>query len=200
VGATQNLSRLLRSSTRAEERIGQRIELTVAGKRGGFPTYIAEVEALLSKMPNVAVIGNVSDEVLTALYDSQHVSVYPSVEEGFGSQFWLPTPCLCHNASSMAEMAPGGGTIAIDMIDEEAICGALCRLAEEVDLFPKLAGEIVVRPLKTWAAHGQAIASSLKKQSNQPTRTSGTAKAPLPPDAPQAIAHVDLDELASMRR
>jgi glycosyltransferase involved in cell wall biosynthesis len=161
----KNLPRLLRAVSRAQVRATQPIELTIVGRRGGFPAYDAEVDALLANLPNVMTVESVSDESLADLYESHHASVYPSFEEGFGlpilESLWLTTPCLCHNASSMAEIAPSGGTMVIDMKNENAICDAILQIVQDVELIPRLTAEIATRHLTSWLDYGAAISASL---------------------------------------
>jgi glycosyltransferase involved in cell wall biosynthesis len=161
----KNLPRLLRAIRQAQTQSAS-IELAVIGQRGHFPDYDAEVEAIIADMPNVTICGSISDKDLLALYAHSHASVYPSVEEGFGlpigESLWLATPCLCHNGSSMAEIAPGGGVLTVDMTDEAAITRVLVDLATKRDLLSDLTAETVARPLATWNDYAREVASKLQ--------------------------------------
>ncbi len=157
----KNLLRLLRAIQRASSDGGPRITLDLVGRQAGFPAYDAEVVSIVQTLPTVTIRGTVSDADLVSLYANCHVSVYPSVEEGFGlpilESLWLGRPCLCHNGSSMAEIAPGGGTVIIDMTDEDAIVDALRHLAATPDYIEQLAREAVARPLKDWAGFADDV-------------------------------------------
>ena len=157
----KNLLRLLRAIQRASSDGGPRITLDLVGRQAGFPAYDAEVVSIVQTLPTVTIRGTVSDADLVSLYANCHVSVYPSVEEGFGlpilESLWLGRPCLCHNRSSMAEIAPGGGTVIIDMTDEDAIVDALRQLAATPDYIEQLAREAVARPLKDWAGFADDV-------------------------------------------
>lgn len=161
----KNLPCLLRAIRQAEAQSGLFVELTVVGRRGHFADYEAEVEAIIADMPRVTVQGSVSDDRLTTLYHRSHASVYPSVEEGYGlpigESLWLATPCICHDGSAMAEVAPGGGTLMIDMTDEAAITRALLDLLADAGLLARLSAEAVDRQLTSWNDYGIEIASNL---------------------------------------
>ena len=161
----KNLPRLLRAIRRAESQSASTIELAVVGRRGCFAAYDAEVETLIAEMPRVTVHGTISDEDLVALYARCHASVYPSVEEGFGlpigESLWLATPCVCHNGSSMKEVAPGGGTLMIDMTNEAAIAGALLDLLNAPGLSTRISAEAANRSLTSWRDYACKVASKL---------------------------------------
>ena len=157
----KNLPALLRALASVEHEI----HLTVAGRRGHFPDYDAAVDALLATMANVTVIDWVDDDKLVDLYRLHDLSVYSSREEGFGlpilESLWLGTPCICHNGSSMAEVAPGGGTLMIDMTDEDAIAAALQSLASEPAVRQRLTAELAARPLRSWMDYADDVATCL---------------------------------------
>ena len=161
----KNLPLLLRAVRRAEAQTGGAIHVTIVGRRGCFPAYDAEVEALLAGMPRATVLDRASDAELTGLYKSHHASVYPSVEEGFGmpilESLWLGRPCLCHAGSSMAEVAPGGGTLMVDMSDEAAITAGLVGLMNEAGVLDRLTGEALARPLHDWDDYAAGVARRL---------------------------------------
>ncbi len=145
------------------------IRLTVAGRRGCFPAYDAELLGLVASAPPGMVTvhgGWVNDDGLARLYRGHHASVYPSVEEGFGlpvvESLWLGRPCVCHAGSAMAEVAPGGGTLMCDMMDNEALVACLRRLADEPDLAARLGAEITARSLRSWADYAGDVAALLK--------------------------------------
>lgn len=161
----KNLPRLLRALQRAKTHTERRIDLTLVGWRGLDTGYIAEVDALVADMDNVAILDWVDTETLVSLYGAHDVSIYPSWEEGFGmpilESLWMATPCVCHSGSSMGEIAPGGGTLLIDMTDEDTIFDVICRLAEDSHLVATLALETTQRRLHTWAEYAGAVYSAL---------------------------------------
>ena len=159
----KNLLRLLRAVQRAQRDAA--IVLTLVGRRGLDAAYDAEVEAQLATAQGVFAQGALPDGGLVQLVAASHATVYPSWEEGFGlpvvESLWLGRPCLCHDASSLAEIAPGGGTMMIDMLDEDAIAAALVALATRPPLLARLAEEAVRRPLASWHDYANATAAWL---------------------------------------
>lgn len=157
----KNLLRLIRALAQARSDASVPIELTLVGRRGLDPAFDAEVDSLLAKTVGVTAAGALSDEKLAALVASSDATMYPSLEEGFGlpvgESLWLGRPCLCHNASSMAEIAPGGGTLMIDKSDEQAITATLVSLASEPKLLDRLAAEARLRSLTSWSDYAAAV-------------------------------------------
>ena len=162
----KNYPLLLRAVRRAQAHSGRAIHLTIVGRRGCFPAYDAEVDVLLDGMGEVAVLDRAGDRELAELYRTHHASVYPSVEEGFGmpilESLWLGRPCLCHTGSSMAEVAPGGGTLMVDMADEDAVAMGLIALMSDAGLLDRLTGEALARPLRDWDAYAADVARRLR--------------------------------------
>lgn len=150
----KNLPGLLRAIEAATVR-GAAVRLTIAGKRSIHHAYEAEVDALVARTPGVSLVEMPDDAALAALYAGSHAGIYCSCEEGFGlpvvESLWLGRPCICHDGSAMAEVAPGGGTLMIDMADEDAIADALVALAAHPGILARLAAEAVARPLRGWA-------------------------------------------------
>lgn len=158
----KNLVALVRAvaATAGRSRRGA-IHLTLVGRRGVFPALDAELLALAADMPEVAVLNRVGDEALAGLYQSHHAGVYPSLEEGFGmpvgESLWLGRPCLCHAGSAMAEVAPGGGTLMLDMADGNALGACLAQLVYEPAMLEELAAAIAARPLRSWADYAADV-------------------------------------------
>lgn len=161
----KNLPRLLRAVARAQRAVPAPIVLTLVGRRGLFPAFDAEVEALLAQAATVTMRGPLADPALAALIADSDASVYPSWEEGFGlpigESLWLGTPCVCHNGSAMAETAPGGGTLPVDMTDEEAVAAALVQCATQATLLPGLAEDARHRRLASWLDYAAAVTTMM---------------------------------------
>lgn len=159
----KNLLGLLRALARAQA--AAPITLTLVGRRGLDPGYDTEVDAQLATASGVTVAGSVTDAEAAAIIAASHATVYPSWEEGFGlpigESLWLGRPCLCHDGSSMAETAPGGGTLMVDMTDEAALAAALVSLATQPAALTGLGAEAVARPLTSWLDYAGAVGASL---------------------------------------
>lgn len=161
----KNLVRLLRAVQLARQRGAVPLTLTLVGRSGDYPELDAQIAALLRGLPGSAAHPRAGDVELAALYATHHASVYPSCDEGFGlpvlESLWLGRPCLCHAGSAMAEVAPGGGTLLVDMSDEATIADAMVRMAREPALCAQLTREIDERPLGNWAGYAEAVAACL---------------------------------------
>ena len=96
-------------------------------------------------------------------------AVYPSIEEGFGlpigESLWLGAPCLYHDGSAMAETAPGGGTFAVDMLDERSMAEAISACATDPRLLGGLAKEARERRLASWDDYAAEVLSVIKRVS-----------------------------------
>lgn len=161
----KNYPQLLRALRCARERSPRAITLTIVGSPGAFPDLNAEVYALAAELSDVHIKTSVTDAELAQLYAEHHATVFPSWEEGFGlpivESLWFGVPCICHNGSAIAEVARGGGTLMLDMLDEEALVQGLCRLSTDQRLWQQLACEARERPTRTWRAYSEAILSTL---------------------------------------
>ena len=160
----KNLPRLLRAIGRARAG-GRDIRLTLVGRRGGFPEHEALLDRLLASMPWVTAPHETRDAALPDLYARHEAAIYASLDEGFGlpvlESLWLGRACLHHAGSAMAEVAPGGGTLGLDMRDETAIAAVLCRLFDDPALLAGLSREATGRPLRRWADVAADIRSTL---------------------------------------
>ena len=148
------------------------ISLTLVGSSQSFSEYNAQVQARVAKLPNVRFLGHVDDATLQEHYAHCDFTVYASYEEGFGlpvlESLWNARPCLCHNASAIAEAAAGGGCLTVDMRDADALRTGILRLARDHDLYCRLAQEAVSRPIKTWNEYAAEVAGILAQRMGRP--------------------------------
>jgi glycosyltransferase involved in cell wall biosynthesis len=162
----KNLAGLLRAVRLAQNDSSVPILLSLVGRRAGYGEHDVEIESLIKATPGVAVHHDLDDLSLAALYATHHASVYPSTEEGFGlpvlESLWLGRPCLCHAGSAMAEVACGGGTLKLNMNDENAVADVLKRLAGEAGLLERLTREAVECSLRTWDDYARDIVNALR--------------------------------------
>jgi glycosyltransferase involved in cell wall biosynthesis len=163
----KNYPRLLRALAQLSRDSARRpINLTVVGRRAAeYPALAAEIERLAVEAGSVTLGTHVSDEELRHALLASDATVFASWEEGFGlpvlESLWHGLPCLCHDGSAMAEVAPGGGVLAVDMLDEAAIAAALRRLAEEPGLLTRLSAEAVARPIRDWDGYAADVLAAL---------------------------------------
>lgn len=167
----KNYLRLLRALAKAQETATRPIALTIVGRRSDFPELDAEISDL-ADATGTTLRDHVSDGELQTLYEQADATVFASWEEGFGlpvlESLWLARPCLCHHGSALAEVAPGGGALLVDMLDEDAIARGLVRLADEPGLLERLGQEAVTRPIRTWDAYAQDVLHALSRTGAAP--------------------------------
>jgi glycosyltransferase involved in cell wall biosynthesis len=169
----KNYPALLRALMKARRLVPHRpIHFTIVGRRAEFTDLNAEINALAREAGDVDLPDNVSDADLVALINRSDVTVFGSWEEGFGlpvlESLWQGLPCLCHDGSAMAEVAPGGGALAIDMLDEATITRAFVRLAGEPGLMERLCREAVVRPIRSWVEYGRDVLLAMARSGTAP--------------------------------
>lgn len=121
---------------------------------------------MLAEMPWVDVRTSTPNAVLGGLYARHHATIYPSLDEGFGlpvlESLWLGRCCLHHDGSAMAEVGPGGGTLALDMGNETGLAYVLRHVFDEPGLAAALAVEATERPLRRWADVAADVRAALE--------------------------------------
>lgn len=163
----KNFPMSLRAVKKARAQSGRDIRITIVGRhaREEFPQLHDEIYSIAESMGEgvVDLRSSVSDEEMSDLTRSSHMTVFGSVWEGFGlpviESLWQGKPAICHNGSALAEVAPGGGTVMVDMHTEDGLADAIVWLANNPDELLKLYQEAVSRPLKTWNDYAREIIS-----------------------------------------
>jgi hypothetical protein len=167
----KNYPRLLRALLAAQRRSARRIELVLIGRRAGFAELDAEIERLAAET-GTELLDHAEEAELHRRQRRAHATVFASWEEGFGlpvlESLWHGRPCLCHHGSAMAEVAPGGGTLPVDMEDEAVIAAALLHLAEEPGLLARLGAEAVARPIRSWDDYAADVLLALSRAGAAP--------------------------------
>ena len=91
--------------------------LLLVGFHGGFKSYLASVADLIARLrvPDVHIIGHVTNEQLTALYDIADVFLSASEHEGFCvplvEAFYKRIPVIAFSASAVPATMDGGGVL-----------------------------------------------------------------------------------------
>jgi glycosyltransferase involved in cell wall biosynthesis len=165
----KNHETLLQAFAKVHERHrqdGVSLRLTLAGGSHSIDPSLAErVRAFVAAHPGITWEENADDTRLRELHAACDFTIYPSVEEGFGlpiaESLWYGKPCICANFGAMAEVAKGGGCLAVDVRDPDALADAIERLARDGALQTSLVEQARSRPLKSWQRYGQEIAALL---------------------------------------
>jgi glycosyltransferase involved in cell wall biosynthesis len=91
--------------------------LLIAGSYGGFDTYVAQLRDLAARLgaSNVHLLGQVSNEELTALYDVADLFLCASEHEGFCvplvEAFYKRVPVVAYAATAVPATLDGGGIL-----------------------------------------------------------------------------------------
>jgi glycosyltransferase involved in cell wall biosynthesis len=169
----KNYVRLLHAVARARALApGAPITLTIVGRQAGYDSMEAEVRLLAADVGGVDLRGQVSDDELEELYQTSDATVFASWEEGFGlpvlKSLWRGRPCICHDGSAIAEVSLGGGTLAVDMLDEASIAQGLSRLATDERLYERLCHEAVSRPIRSWKEYAEDVVLAMRRTAAPP--------------------------------
>ena len=142
---------------------GLDFELVLLGGRGPREhTAVHDaVAALRIKRRPVVIENNVTDEALAAAYHGARVSVFISLDEGYGlpiaESLAAGTPVLTTGYGSMAEIAAGGGCVTVDPRDDEAVVDALRQLLSDDELISRLRAEIRARRDDDWDSFSKRL-------------------------------------------
>jgi L-malate glycosyltransferase len=94
-----------------------RSRLILAGSYGGFDSYLAQLHDLASRLGvrDLHVLGQVTNEELTALYDIADVFLCASEHEGFCvpivESFYKRVPVVAYDATAVPATMDGGGIL-----------------------------------------------------------------------------------------
>jgi glycosyltransferase involved in cell wall biosynthesis/cephalosporin hydroxylase len=169
----KNHMRLVRACLRLQaEEPALRWSLTLIGNRYAGAFDIArDIEAIAATNPRIRWLGVVDDETLHRCYREATFTVYPSLIEGFGmpifESLWHGRPCLCSGDNALGEVAAGGGCLAVDVADDEALAAGVRRLATDRELRQRLASEAVARPIPSWNDYADELLAILASETTE---------------------------------
>ena len=95
----------------------QKARLILAGSYAGFDAYLAQVQGLIATLgaTDVHILGQISDQELTALYDVADVFLCASEHEGFCvpllEAFHKDVPVIAYAATAVPETMDGAGVL-----------------------------------------------------------------------------------------
>ena len=95
----------------------QKARLILAGSYAGFDAYLAQVQGLIATLgaTDVHILGQISDQELTALYDVADVFLCASEHEGFCvpllEAFHKEVPVIAYAATAVPETMDGAGVL-----------------------------------------------------------------------------------------
>ncbi len=110
--------------------------------------------------------GRADDTTLAALYSRCDLTVYPSLEEGFGlpvaESLWQRRPCLCSGEGALGERAADGGCLTVDTRDWRAIATGLQKLLADAALRQTLSEAASKRRFRKWADVAKELITQLR--------------------------------------
>ena len=116
----------------------QRARLLLAGSHGGFESYLVQLHALIKALgaEDVHILGQVTNEELTALYDVADLFLCASEHEGFCvpiiEAFHKRIPVLAYAATAIPATMDGGGVL-YDNTDPRAVAALMQAILEDAD-------------------------------------------------------------------
>lgn len=128
----------------------------VGGNSWASEAFHARVLDLQQGGRAVQTLTGLDDDTLWAAYRLARLTVFPSVNEGFGlpaaESLASGTPVVTSGYGSMQEIGAGGGALLVDPRDDHSLVDALRRMLTDDALVERLAAEATRRPVRTWAA------------------------------------------------
>lgn len=110
--------------------------------------------------------GRADDTALEALYQHSDLTVYPSLEEGFGlpvaESLWQRRPCLCSGEGALGERAAAGGCLTVNTADWRAIAAGLERLLVNPELRLQLRLQADQRSFRRWCNVAEELVNGLE--------------------------------------
>ncbi|AYV83507.1 MAG: FkbM family methyltransferase [Hyperionvirus sp.] len=160
INSRKNQIRLLEAVNQLKDKYN--IQLTLVGQIP-YNSRLTDILKLI-KSNNVIRLENISDDQLKTLYQNSHLSVFPSVEEGFGlpilESLWNCRPCICMNDGAMNEIATGG-CLKVDCNDPKKIADAIEKILFNDPFREKLIDEIKNMKFKTWNEYADEIIGNI---------------------------------------
>ncbi|MEO8482074.1 MAG: glycosyltransferase [Acidobacteriota bacterium] len=113
----------------------RRARLLLAGSHGGFDSYLVQLHTLIAELgaEDVHILGQVTNEELTALYDVADLFLCASEHEGFCvpliEAFHKRIPVLAYAATAIPATMDGGGVL-YDTTDPRAVAALMQSVLE----------------------------------------------------------------------
>jgi glycosyltransferase involved in cell wall biosynthesis len=167
-------------------RTGSEFTLVFAGGNAWkSERFFAAAEELRRRGRRIILLSGVDDSVIWSLYAIARVSVFCSLNEGFG----LPlaeslvnrTPAITSNFGSMRELGDGHGALTVDPRKPADIANAMNRILSDRSLHARLVTETATLPRSTWDDYARQLWSILESRGTVNPPTSKTfRKSPTP--------------------
>ncbi len=126
----------------------------IGGQGWNSDAFRRRLDELAAAGRPVRTFSGLDDTQLWSAYRLATVTVFPSLNEGFGlpvaESLSCGTPVVTSGFGSMAEIAQAGGTVLVDPRDDDDVTAGLRRVLTEEDLLARLRDEAGRWPRRTW--------------------------------------------------
>lgn len=158
----KNQERLVAAFGKASRRCPRLDRLVMVGSCRSFDrSYVDRVLAAVGRRGNVIFHEELDDAALHDWYERADFTIFPSVEEGYGlpilESVWHGRPCICGENGVMAELAAGGGCLAVDVRSTDSLAAAIERLATDDVCRARLTDEALARPVADWGDYVETV-------------------------------------------
>jgi glycosyltransferase involved in cell wall biosynthesis len=143
-------------------RAGHEFTLVFAGGNAWKSERFFDVaEELRRRGRRIVMLTGVDDVVIWSLYSIATVSVFCSLNEGFGlpvvESLASGTPVITSDYGSMRELGEGHGALTVDPRSPAALAKALDRIFSEESLYGRLLAETATLPRSTWQDYARQL-------------------------------------------
>ncbi|MBM5809990.1 MAG: glycosyltransferase family 4 protein [Cyanobacteria bacterium M_surface_9_m1_291] len=156
----KNHRRLLQALAWLEAHDALRTSLQLVGWPND-PDVVAMVQRAQQRGLPLAWDSEADDAALLRHYQACDLSVYPSLEEGFGlpvlESLWLGKPCVVGHAPALQEQAQGGGCVVVNTNSWQPLAEALHSLQRQPLQLQRLQAQLADRQLRSWAHYAHAL-------------------------------------------
>lgn len=144
----------------------------IGNRYAGGDDIAAAVQDAAAADPRIVWHGVVDDATLNRHYAQAHITIYPSLVEGYGmpivESLWHARPSICHAGGVMAELAADGGCRTVDMHDPDALAAAIHALASDPQAYRALVEQAVGRHILGWRGYARALLQQLAGHAARP--------------------------------
>lgn len=161
--------RTLRAINDSRERHPKLATLLIDVVGSLHPQSAEGLHSELAHNPNIRFHHYASEAAVEALFSAADFSCFPSRHEGYGlpivESLHRGVPCITANFGAMGEVAQGGGCLAVDVCDDDALVAAVAKCASDDSLLAALRGEIAARAARSWSDYAQEILHAMREAS-----------------------------------
>ncbi|PPF82444.1 hypothetical protein C5B96_09090 [Subtercola sp. Z020] len=143
-------------------REGEEFQLVFIGGNGWHGEEFKDVLVRLQKNGRpVRAISAISDALLWSAYRLARLTVFPSLNEGFGlpvgESLSAGTPVVTSDFGSMKEIAATGGAVFVDPRDDDDVYRGIRSLLLDDDLHARLVAEAADLPARGWSEYAEEL-------------------------------------------